>query len=114
MQSTSTQVGGLRGTCPFQYVMVNTRNISEYLAFVFYYHVSYKENSGLGVTDIGRCLGVSHRFSKIMSYWILTQKGMVLSRTTLQRLASLDKEMDEIKANVSEFDTEIIRIFKDE
>ena len=40
--------------------------ISEYLEFFFYDHVSYKENSRLGVTSIGRWLGVSHRVGGLM------------------------------------------------
>jgi hypothetical protein len=58
MQRTSTQAGGLRGA----EVTGETLNISEYLDFGFYDHVSFKENAGLGVTSIGRWLGgVSHR-----------------------------------------------------
>jgi hypothetical protein len=49
-------------------------NISEYLDFGFYDHVSFKENAGLEVTSIGRWLGVSHRVGGLMSYWILTIK----------------------------------------
>jgi hypothetical protein len=43
-------------------------DISEYLDFVFYDHVSYKENAGLGETAIGRWLRVSHRVGGLMSY----------------------------------------------
>ena len=78
MQRNSTQAGGLRGTCPLQYVTGGTIDISEYLDFGFYYHVSYKENAGLGMTVIGRWLGVSHRFGGLMSYWILNQNWAVI------------------------------------
>ena len=71
-----------------------TPDISEYLYFSFYDYVSYKENSGLGITAIRRWLGVSHRVGGIMSYWILTQKGTVISKTTVQRLTSLKKKID--------------------
>jgi hypothetical protein len=60
MQRTSTQAGGLRGACPLEEVTGATVHISEYLDFGFYDHVSFKENAGLGVTSIGRWLGVSH------------------------------------------------------
>ncbi len=79
MQRTSTQAGSLRGDCPLQEVTGETVDISEYLDFSFYDHVWYKENAGLGVTLIGRWLGVSHRVGGLMSYWILTQKGTVIS-----------------------------------
>ena len=55
-----------------QDVTGETPDISEYLDFGFYDHVSYKENAGLGMTAIGRWLGVSHRVGRLMYYWILT------------------------------------------
>ena len=91
-----------------------TPKISEYLDSGLYNYVSYKENSGLGMMAIGRWLGVSHKVGGLMSYWILTQKETVISRMTVQRLASLEKETHEIKASVSDFDTEISRRFKEE
>ena len=72
MQRTSTQAGGLRGTCPFQYVTGKITDISEYLDFGFYDHISYKDNAGLGLTAIRKWLGVSYSFGRLMSYCILT------------------------------------------
>jgi hypothetical protein len=85
-----------------------TVDISEYLDFTN--HVSFKENARLGVTSIG----VSHRVGGLMSYWILTIKGTVISRTTVQRVTALEKETDEVKAAVVEFDSEISCRFKEE
>ena len=89
MQRTSTQAGGLRGTCPLRDVTGETPNISEYLGFGFYDHVSYKDNSGLGMAAIGRWLGVSYRVGGLMTYWILNQKGTVISIIKIQRITSL-------------------------
>ncbi len=114
MQRTSTQAGGLQGACPLQAVTGETVDISEYLDFGFYDHVSYKENAGLGATAIGRWLGVSHRVGGLMSYWVLTQTGTVISRTTVQQVTNLEKETDETKASIKEFDAEISRRFKEE
>ena len=72
-----------------QDVTGETPVIVEYLDFGFYNHVSYKENPGLGLAAIGRWLGIYHRFGGLVSYWILTQKGKVISRTTVQHLAIL-------------------------
>ena len=63
---------------------------------------------------IGRWLGVSHRIRGFMSYWILTQKGTLISRTTFQCLTILEKETDKVKAIFSEFDTCISFRFKEE
>jgi hypothetical protein len=49
-----------------------------------------------------------------MSYWVLTMQGTVISRTTVQRVTTLEKETDEVKANVIEFDSEISCRFKEE
>ena len=91
-----------------------TPDISDYLDFGLYDHVSYKDNAGLGMTDVGRRLGVSHRFVGLMPSWILTKKGTLISRKTVQRITSLEKDTDEVKASVSEFDTEIIQRFMEE
>ena len=91
-----------------------TPNISEYMDFCFYDRVSYKENSGLGMTAIITWLGVSHMVGGLVSYWILTQKRTVISITAVQRLNSLEKDTDKIKASVGEFDSEIIFRFKEE
>ena len=79
----------------------NTPDISEHLYFGFYDHVSYKDNDRLGMTAIESWIGVSQRVGVIMSYWIMTQKGMVISITTVKQLTSLDNETDKIKASVS-------------
>jgi hypothetical protein len=97
-----------------EYVTGETVDISEYLNFGFYDRVSYKENAGLGAPAIGRWLGVSHRVDGLMSYWVLTQTGTVISRTTVQRITNLEKETDEFKESIREFDIEISRRFKEE
>ncbi len=114
MQQTSTQAGGLRGQCPLQAVTGETIDISEYLDFGFYDHVSWKENAGLGETSIGCWLGVSHRVGGLMLYWILTKNGTVQSRTTVQKITNLEKQTDEMKSAIQEFDTEISGQFKEE
>ena len=68
----------VQGDLPFRGVKDETPYISEYLNFSFYYHVSYKENFGIGMTVIVSWLGVSHRVVGLMSYWVLTQKVTVI------------------------------------
>jgi hypothetical protein len=75
MQRTSTQAGGLRGACPLEHVTGETADMSEHLDFGFCDHVSCKENAGLGMTAIGRWLGISHRAGGLMSHWTLTKSG---------------------------------------
>ena len=66
MQRISTQAGMLRGTCQLKYITGETPDISEYLDFGFYDHISYKENAILGMKATSKCLGVSHRVSGLM------------------------------------------------
>ena len=49
-----------------------------------------------------------------MSYWIVTQKVTVTSRTKVQHITSLEKDTDEIKAIFNEFDTVKSCNFKEE
>jgi len=84
MQRTSTQAGRLNGCTPIESVTGKTTDISEYLAFGFYDPVWYHENAGLGERLPGCWLGVSHRVGSLMSYYVLTGKCTVISRTTVQ------------------------------
>lgn len=88
---------GLDGRCPLERITGETVNISEYLDFGFYDWVWYRENAGLGETKLGRWLGVSHRIGTLMSLWVLTLSGKVLSRTTVQRMTQLKAQMREAK-----------------
>jgi hypothetical protein len=67
-------------------------------------YVSYKENAGLGETSIGRWLGVSHRVSSLMSYWILT----------VQRITNLAMQTTEFKDATAEFDESIKACVKED
>ena len=78
-----------KGCFPIACVTGETPDISEYLDFGFHDHLSYKENARLGMMAIRRWLGVSRRVGGLMSYWILTQKGTVISRMPVQRLTSI-------------------------
>ena len=60
-----------------------TLDISEYVDFSFYDWVTYRANAGLGELSLGRWLGVSRKIGQLMSYWILTINGRVISCTTV-------------------------------
>ena len=67
----------------------------------------YHANAGLGERLHGRWLGVAHRIGSLMSYWILTQTGSFIARTTVQRVTSLEYQVDENKDIFREFDLDI-------
>jgi Reverse transcriptase (RNA-dependent DNA polymerase) len=102
---TSNSARGLDGRCPLEKVTGETVDISEYLDFGFYDWVWFRENAGLGETKLGRWLGVSHRVGTLMSFWVISSTGKVLSRTTVQRVTNLELQLDETKAKCTEYTT---------
>lgn len=104
---TSNHARGLNGRCPLEKITGETVDISEYLDFGFYDWVWFRENAGLGETKLGRWLGVSHRIGTLMSFWVITSSGKVLSRTTVQRVTNLELQLDENKKKCEAFTTAI-------
>jgi hypothetical protein len=92
---------------PLEIITGETPDISEYLDFGFYDWVMYKENAGLGDTLLGRFMGVSHSVGNMLSYWILTSVGRVVSRSSVQRLTVLELQQDEQKERCRIFDASI-------
>ena len=105
---TYTSAGSsLNGTIPITQVTGETQDISEYLDFTFYDKVWYKDNAGLSPEQPGRWLGVSSRTGRLMCYHILTQKGTVVSRSTVQRVTNLEQNTARVKDTFDKFDTNI-------
>ena len=84
-----------------------TTDISEYLDFGFYDPVWFKDIARLSPTESGRWLGISHRLGRLMCYNILTQRGSVISRSTVQRVTNLEMSTREVKETFVKFDVEI-------
>ena len=96
---------------PLEIITGDTPDISEHLDFSFYDWVKYHQNAGLGEPLTGRWLGVSHKVGQLMSYWILTSKGRVISCTTVQRLTYAESQTDDIKKACDSFDAMIADAF---
>ena len=103
MKQTSTQAGVLAGFTPIESVTGQTVDILEYLDSGFYDRVWYHENAGLGERLHERWLGVSHRMRSLIIYYILTQNGSVISRTTVQIVTNLEVQIDDHKAFFAEY-----------
>ena len=114
MQCTASTSGDLSGQTALEQLTGETPEISEYLDFTFYDWCWYNDNAGLGETKLGHWLGVSHRVGSLMSYWVLTQKGNVISRTTISRVTNLEMQIDSTKSRLQEFDTAITDRLNDE
>jgi hypothetical protein len=101
MLLTSNSSFYLDGRTPMEQLTGETPDISKYLDFGFYDWIWYKDNAGLGETHIRRWLGVAHRVGNLMSYWIVTEAGRVIARTTVQRITNLELTTDEVKQRCS-------------
>ena len=94
MRLTASYAGRLQGRTPLEAITGETPDISEYLDFGFYDLVWFKENAGLGETQLGRFLGVDHAVGSLMSYKVLPRSGIPVSRTTVQRVTELEKSTE--------------------
>ncbi len=78
----------------FERITGNTIDISEWLDFDFYDLVWYWDQEKMDITDeqarIGRWLGIADRVGSDMTYWILTESGNVLARSTVQDIRMSD------------------------
>ena len=111
---THTTAGTLGSIIPLQQVTGETPDISEYLDFSLYDEIWYKDNAGASPFEPGRWLGVSERTGRLMTYHVLTQRGTVISRSTVQRVTNLELSTDPVKAIFKEFDDRIAKKFKTE
>jgi hypothetical protein len=53
---------------------------------------------------IGCWLGIAHRIGSDMTYWILTEAGNIIARSTIQHITMSDVATDAIKTHVLTFD----------
>ena len=114
MQCTASTSGNLSGRTALEQLTGETPEILEYFDFTFYDWCWYNNNAGLGETKLGQWLGVSHRVGSLMSYWILTQKGNVISPTMVSRVMNLETQVDSTKSCQQEFGTAITDRLNDE
>ena len=84
-----------------------TPDILEYLNFEFYGCCWYNNNDGLGETKLVKWMGVYHRVGILMSYWLLTYNGMVVSRMTISRVTNLEAQTYKNKSRIVVFDKAI-------
>ena len=101
---THSSSGNLEGALPLTEVTGDTSDISEYLDFGFYEKIWFKDNAGVSPFEPGHWLGVYHRTGRLMCYHVLTQRGTVISRSTVQRVTNIEKTTAEVKDMFQKFD----------
>ena len=100
------------GRTPLEIITGETPDISEYHDFEFYDWVLYRGNAGLGEVQLARWLGVSHRVGRLMSYWLLTESGIPISATTVQRMTNDERASDEMKRRIEQYDERLKDVFE--
>ena len=88
------------------------------LIFDFYERVWYWDHKKVDMSSeqarIGRWLGIAHRVGSDMTYWILTEAGSVIARSTVQHITLSDMATDAIKTRVHTFDTNVTERLNDD
>jgi hypothetical protein len=79
MRMTASYAGRLEGQTPLEAITGETPNISEYLDFGFYDLVWFMTNDGIGETELGRFLDISHSVGLLMGYYVLPKSGVPVS-----------------------------------
>ncbi|KAI2502057.1 Reverse transcriptase (RNA-dependent DNA polymerase) [Fragilaria crotonensis] len=96
----------------------DTIDIAEWLDFDFYDRVSYWDEKKMDMTDeqakIGRWLGIAHRVGSDMTYWILTESGTVIGRSTVQHLTTANMATAAMQTRLQTFDANLLTRLEDE
>ena len=99
-------------------IMGQTVDISEWLDFDFYERVWYWDQKKMDMAGeqarLGRWLGIAHRVGSDMTYWILTESGNVIARSTVQHITTSDMATNAMKDRVKLFDETLLTRLDDE
>ena len=107
MQITASFASDLQGRIPLKAMTGETPEIYQYLDFGLYDRVWFKEYEGVGEITLGRFLGVSHHIRSLMSYWVLPESGIPMSRTTVKRVTNLESKTEQCKNRFEVYDRSI-------
>jgi len=93
-------------------------DISEWLNFNFYNWCWFWNAPAQDLTedkaDLGRFLGVTHQISSNMCYWVLTDAGKVLAKTTVQRVTNDDLQIPATQEKMTNFTHKITKRLDDQ
>jgi hypothetical protein len=78
----------------------------------------YWDQKMMDMTDkqakLGRWIGIAHQVGCDMTYWILTETGKVIARSTVQHITMTDMATDNMKTRVKTFDDNLLTRLDDE
>ena len=99
---TATPTFGLNGRTPMEVLTGETPDISEFVDYSWYDWVAYFDPD-IGTLDqdespqkekLGRWLGPSHRVGQAMCFYLLTETGKIISRSSVRRLSDDEMHMN--------------------
>ena len=96
----------------YEEVTGQTPDISEWLDFEFYDLVWWLDRpTKPNITDdtrrLARWLGVSHRVGSDLSYWLITESGKIISKTSVEHVTRDDYLQADKKAEIEEFNSRL-------
>ncbi len=97
------------GRTSIEIITGETPDITEHLDFGFYDWIYFRQNAGLGPTELGRWLGVSHRVGPQLSYWILPSSGFPISCVTVQAVPFLTQQTNVFQTQAQEYTDAVSR-----
>jgi hypothetical protein len=99
----------LKGRTPYELLTGNTPDISEFLEFTWYQPVWYYKPAAYPehTKHLARWLGIAHRISQALCYWLLPISGVPIACTTIQALSTEELGIDNIKSQLKSYDLTI-------
>ena len=100
--NTATKNIYLRDRTPYESIMGFTPDISELVRYTWYQVIWYHEPVEKGRVKLGRWLGPAHSSSQGLAYYVATQNGSVVTRSSVSLLSKLELSSSDIMKNIEE------------
>ena len=96
----------------YEEVTGDTADISEWIDFemydlVYWIDIPNKPDKSDDVRRLGRWLGISHRVSSIMCYWLITESGKLVSKALVEHVIYDDYLNSEVKKQMYDFNDKL-------
>jgi hypothetical protein len=99
----------LNGRTPYELIIGNTPDISEFLEFCWYQPIWYYESNTFPQENrlLGHWIGIAHRVGQAMCYWVLPSSGVPIPRTTIQDISKEEQQSEMFRQKLQAFDERI-------
>ena len=98
------RTAGKDGRTAMERITGDTPDISEWIEYEFYCLCWFWNNQqDSSEPKIGRWLGVSHRVGSALCYWILSDTGKVVARTTVQHITRQEAAKPDVQQSIRDY-----------